>query len=186
MTEEERFECPECGDVFGSEEMLREHAKMSHGSASVADLPPSGNATSILKKLKPGSWSSFGKGFAAGFILAGLVLGGLLAWGTYTSQVPVTVVTCDNCSYDQFRETTSKMYNARYNEVDYRSERGQELIEKYGISYVPAFIIDKSVNETLAFKRVKSIAVEYPDAYVVPDTESKVAQQLSSGKRLEQ
>ncbi|MBC5792581.1 MAG: hypothetical protein H8Z69_00935 [Nanohaloarchaea archaeon] len=125
---------------------------------------------------------SFGLGLAFGVILSSMILvAGPTVLEESKISVPVTVVTCDNCSYGKFQNATDRMFNADYNEVNYESEKGQELTQKYELNYVPAFIFDRKVENAEAFNRVKPTLVEFEDAYVIPDAGVKVAQRLSEG-----
>lgn len=192
MPEKERYECPECGKLFGSEETLEEHTELEHGSQLVMETPEMAEELEALKKalsrMKPGSGSSFIYGFFAGALLVAAAVGGVNYWQSldHRTTVPVTVVTCDNCSYGRFQNATDRMFNARYTEVDYRTERGQELIQKYNLKYVPGFIFDrKQLEKAENFDRVRSVLVKFDDAYVVPDERTMVAQRLSEGKRID-
>ncbi len=192
MPEKEIHECPECGKKFGTREILEEHSRLEHGSSSILDLVPEKGVDledfrSQVSRLRPDSFSSFGYGFLVGLLVALLAFGGFSYYQSLDPGVPVevTVVTCDNCSYERFRTATDRLFNTRYTEVDYRSERGQELIERYNLKYVPGFIFEPEVEEAENFTRVKSVLVRFEDAYVLPDEGNKAAQRLSSGIVLE-
>lgn len=179
----DRFECPECSRNFGSEGLLREHEEMEHGSFTGMEEGFELEFPDFGKHLN----RSFALGLLVGLLVASAGFSGYLYWDSldHRPEVPITVVTCDNCSYDRFQTATDRVFNTRYSEVDYRSQEGQELIGKYNIKYVPAFIFNKKVEDLEGFKRVKHVLVEFEDAYVIPDRGNRVAQRLSSGKELE-
>ncbi len=185
---EETYECPECGKKFGSEETLYDHFEMEHGSVDFLGSRRTGEKrpVDILKSIRPYLNVSFALGLAAGFLLTTSLFTGY----SYLSQdrgipVEITVVTCDNCSYDRFRDTTDRLFNTRYEEVDYRSERGQELIMKYNLKYVPGFVYSRDIEEAKNFTYVRASLVEFEDAYVLADEGNPVAQRFSEGMQLE-
>lgn len=188
MDEEERYHCPECDSYFGSKETFSEHVELEHSGS----LEPGETFELDLGKVRDRISAHMNRSFAIGFILGILVasagFGGYMYWNSldHRTTVPVTVVTCDNCSYDRFRTATDRIFKTKYKEVDYKSQRGQELIEKYNIKYVPAFIFDKKIEKAENFYRVKSILVKFKDAYVLPDRSPRAAQRLSNGTELQQ
>lgn len=100
-------------------------------------------------------------------------------------EITYTVVTCDNCSYEDFRTVSERILDPRFVEVSESSSRGKRLIEKYELNYVPGFIIEKGVEEHKNFSRIRGSVVEFEDAYVVSDRGNEVAQRFSSGKELQ-
>lgn len=130
---------------------------------------------------------SFGLGLLAGLLIATSVFSGYLYLDSldHRTEVPITVITCEECNYEDFKKATDRMFNTNYREVNYKSEEGQELIQKYNLKYVPAFAFDKKVENAKAFERTKSSLVKFEDAYVIPDEGRKVAQRLSEGKSLD-
>lgn len=183
----EQHRCPECGKHFGSRETFDEHVDMEHSGS----VEPGEEFEIDLGKVRDRISAHLNRSFAIGLLLGILVassgFSGYLYWDSldHRTKVPITVVTCDNCTYEKFRTASDRIFNTRYNEVDYRSERGQELIQKYNIKYVPAFIFDRKVEEAENFYRVKSILVKFEDAYVLPDRSPRAAQRLSNGTSLE-
>jgi len=183
MPEEEKFECPDCGKVFGDEDTIREHLDVEHDGELNLEKPGKNfqmpDFSSYLNK-------SFALGLILGLIVSGAGFGGYMYWQSmdHRTEVPITVVTCDTCDYQKFRNATDKMFKAKYKEVDYQSEKGQNLIQKYNLKYVPGFILDRKVEEAEAFDRVKNTLVDSRDAYVIPDRGLRVAQRLSEGKEL--
>lgn len=140
-----------------------------------------------LEALKTHLNKSFGAGLIIGVIISSVAFVGMPMFLEESKlTVPVTVVTCDNCSYGKFQNATDRMFNTEYREVDYNSEEGQNLIEKYNINYVPAFIFDRKVEDAEALNRVEPTLVKFEDAYVIPDAGVKVAQRLSNGISLNQ
>lgn len=185
MVEDKLYECGECGKKYGSKETLQEHSRLVHGHPTVL-TGSSGFDLSGLKKFSSYINLSFGLGLVFGMMI---MLGGVLAYSTFYTppahQIDVTVVTCDNCSYGKFRNATDELFNADYKEVDYKSKKGQSLIDKYNIKYVPAFIFDKkSLEEADNFTLVRPGLAEFKDAYVIPDEGVKKAQMLSHGFQL--
>ncbi len=189
---EEKFECPQCGNILGSEDLLKEHVKLEHGSSShqenTREKSQVFDKLSHLRNFRPESRKSFTAGLVVGMLVTGIAFSGFLYWSSLDHRVtvPVTVVTCDNCSYDEFQDATDRMFKARYQEVDYQSEEGQQLIEKYDISYVPAFIFDKKIERAEYFEKVESALVKFEDAYLIPHKRARTAQRLSEGRALEQ
>jgi hypothetical protein len=184
----EHFQCSECGKVFGSEQTLRDHAKIEHGSRSIVDLSQNEVKTGdILKRVKPYFNMSFLLGFLTGMLVAAAAFYGYvyLDSGNSDATVPVTVVTCDNCSWDRFKGATSRMFNADYREIDYQSEQAEEMIQKYDINYIPAFIFSKEIEEADNFTRIRNVLIEFDDAYVIPDQGIQTARYFSKGITLE-
>jgi len=182
---EERYQCPICDRYFGSEDAFRKHARIEHDEEAVETS--SNFELELGEKLKSFLNLSFGAGLLLGLILSGTAFAGYSYWDSldHRMEVPITVVTCDNCSYEGFRTATDRMFNAEYREVNYQSEEGQQLINKYDINYIPAFIFDRKVEEAEQFFKVEPVLVEYDDAFVVPDRGNLVAQRVSEGKELE-
>lgn len=175
---EEEYQCSECGKVFSSEELLEKHSEMEHGHPAIYEvkefeLPEIHFNRSQLT------------GFLLGFLLAFGLIGGYTVIDNMESTVGITVVTCDNCSYSKFRQTTDQLMKTEYREVDYQSEEGQKLIQKYNLNYVPGFIFDKKLENAENFTEIKSVVVEFDDAYVLPDKGVEAAQRQSEGMSLE-
>jgi glutaredoxin len=182
---ENRFKCPDCGKVFGEKVTLKEHVEMEHSNGSVTAAKKSiiENISGFEKYFNV----SFGLGLILGIILTSAAFSGYMYWDSLDQRttVPVTVVNCDTCDYNRFKDATDRMFKTSYREVDYRSEEGQELIQKYNLKYVPGFIFDREQLEKAEnFTAVKPTLVESEDAYVIPDEGEKVAQRLSSGMYL--
>lgn len=184
---EEKFECPECGKVFGSEETLKDHSKMEHGRIARIKEDPVEELREQMPDFRKFLNASFGLGLLIGIILTSAAFGGYLYWESldHRTEVPIKVVTCDNCSYDKFQRATDRMFKTSYTEVDYQSEEGQQLIQKYNLKYVPGFVFNRSVENAVNFSRVKPSLVEFDDAYVIPDEGVTIAQRLSDGRSLE-
>lgn len=187
---EEHYRCPRCDKHFGSEETFREHARIEHPEAEISQEKEESidiELKSILARIKSYLNLSFAAGLILGLVISGAAFSGYTYWNSldHRMEVPVTVVTCDNCSYESFRSSTDRMFNADYREVDYQSDEGQQLINKYELGYVPAFIFDKKVSEAEQFYKVKPVLFEYDDAYLVPDRGNLVAQRVSEGKTIE-
>jgi hypothetical protein len=103
-----------------------------------------------------------------------------------SSEVSITVVTCENCSYNRFTTATDRIFDASYREVDYQSEKGQQIMQKYDIRYVPGFVFSKNVEDAANYTGVAHQLVAFEDAYVLSDTGDEVAQRFSSGFSLNQ
>jgi len=155
----------------------------------------SSKLTAAMKKTIQGQFSRFGKyanisfglGLLIGVFLTSTAFSGYMYWDSldHRTSVPVSVVTCDSCEYDRFREATDKMLKTEYREVDYQSERGQALVEKYGLKYIPGFIFDREQLEKAEnFSSMQSTLATAEDAYVIPDEGMEVAQRLSKGEYL--
>lgn len=183
---EERFQCPECEKYFGSGETLREHARLEH-SKTVQIVDESGRIGGFSKAFNPYLNKSLAIGLLLGIVISTTAFSGYTYWDSldHRTPVPITVVTCENCSYSKFENATDRMFNAHYEEVNYQSSQGQQLINKYDINYVPAFIFDKKAEKAGDFYKVKPILVEFKDAYVIPDRGDLVAQRYSEGIKLE-
>lgn len=182
---ENRFKCSECGKIFGSEDTFEEHSMLEHQGEAETESAESwrlmfDSLKSAGKKLR----SSFMGGFLIGLIIASAAFSGYIYYDSIDKRtdVPVTVVTCESCEYEKFRDATDRMFKASYTEVDYRSEEGQRLIEKYDLKYVPGFIFDrKKLEKAENFTAVEPTLVKNEDAYVIPDEGVEVAQRLSTG-----
>ncbi|MFB6209005.1 MAG: C2H2-type zinc finger protein [Candidatus Nanohaloarchaea archaeon] len=177
---EKNPECPECGKSFTSQKYLKKHIDAEHGGEAL-EVP---DENGIGMEFPDGE---FALGVMTGVVVAVLLLGVYSVGGDYLRSQPfeVTVVTCDSCNYSDFRKTTNELFNVKYRQVDYRSEKGQRLIEKYNLYYVPGFIFDKEVRNRENFTMVKSVLVEFEDAYVLPDKGNRAAQRMSRGKSLQ-
>lgn len=129
---------------------------------------------------------SFALGFLTAILFVSIAFTGVNYWNSldHRKDVTVTVVTCDSCSYEKFRNATDRMFDAQYREVDYSSEKGRRLVEKYNLYYVPGFIFSSEIEKAEAFNRVKPTLVKMDGEYVIPDRDPKVAQRLSSGVSL--
>lgn len=119
-----------------------------------------------------------------GFLVTASVIGGYTVMDGEDRAVGITVVSCENCSYSKFRETTGELFPTEYREVGYRSEEGQRLIQKYELNYIPGFIFDREVRDAENFTRIRSVLVEFDDAYVLPDRGIEAAQRVSDGIQL--
>lgn len=174
----EKFECSECGKVFGEKETLEEHYQLEHEN-SLRNRFPAPISRKCLNK-------SLGIGLLLGVVLSSAAFSGYLYWDSmdHRTEVPVTVVTCDECEWDKFQKTTDRIFRASYREVDYQSEEGQELIDKYNLKYVPGFIFDRKLEQAGNFSKAEPMLVKSDDAYVLPDEGIKAAQRLSNGTRL--
>jgi len=130
---------------------------------------------------------TFGKGVLTGVLIMSLLFSGFLYWDSvdHRVEVPVTVVTCDDCSYDRFESATDRMFRVSYEEVEYSSEEGQELIDEHSLSYVPSFIFGEEVEKAENFTAIKPSIYESGDYYVLRTEGPEVAQRLSDGKQLE-
>ena len=198
MPEEHR--CGECGKNFGSEDILEKHEEIEH------DTYAKEKRNKNINDLKPDREQVIGA--FLGFLLAAFFISGVNYvqsaefdvgdtvpnigenLGSYYDDiteptVQITVVTCDNCSYSRFREETNSIMKADYREVDYRSEKGQKLVERYKLNHIPGFIFDSEVERAENFTEIESILVEFEDAYIIPDKGIEAAQRMSDGKELE-
>jgi hypothetical protein len=187
---DEDYECPECGKHFGSAETFQAHVDHEHsGELGMQTGSPVDFDTGRLRqRVRENLNRSFAMGLVIGLLIASAGFSGYIYWDSldHRTTVPVTVVTCDNCSYDKFKTATDRIFKTNYEEVDYQSERGQELVNEYNAKYVPLFIFDKKVDEAENFYRVESILVEFDNAYVLPDRSPRAAQRLSNGTSLVQ
>jgi hypothetical protein len=171
----EEYRCEECGKVFGSVDTLEKHSSTVHGSAA--------NYSRVREFELPSFNRDFALGALTGILITALLVGGYSAVNNVdeAQTVGVTVVTCDNCSYQEFRETTGGLFDVSYTEVDYESQRGEELVEKYRLEYVPGFIFGEEIEEASNFTRVESTLVGFEHAYVLPAGEIEAAQRVSEG-----
>lgn len=174
----EELQCEDCGKVFTTKRTLQKHTKLEHGHE-----PEFSRKDVVLSDVL--SREKILKGAVVGFLLAAVLIAGFVAFQELDSgsedTVEITVVTCENCSYQQFRNTTGSIFEVTYREVPYDSVESQELIRKYDIGYVPAFIFDKEIQNRKNFTRINSTLKEFDDAYVLPDDRMPAAQRVSSG-----
>ena len=178
---EESFKCAKCGEAFDSKEELKSHRKDDH-SRDLDDFRES--LKNRFTALRSNLDRSFGMGLVAGIVITSALFSGFLYLDSldFATTVPITVVTCDSCEYDRFREATDRMFKTEYREVDYQSEEGQQLIEEHGLMYVPGFIFKGSQLEKAEnFTSVESTLVKSGKDYVIPDRGLEVAQRLSTG-----
>ncbi|MFB6190354.1 MAG: hypothetical protein ABEJ91_02170 [Candidatus Nanohaloarchaea archaeon] len=187
---DEDYECPECGKHFGSAKTFQTHVDHEHSGELEMDAgsPMDLDTRRIRQRVQENLNRSFALGLIIGLLIASTGFSGYIYWNSldHRTTVPVTVVTCDNCTWDRFKTATDRIFKTNYKEVDYQSERGQELIRKYNAKYIPMFIFDKKVEKAENFYRVESILVEFEDAYVLPDRSPRAAQRLSNGTSLVQ
>ncbi|WEL19443.1 hypothetical protein [Candidatus Nanohalococcus occultus] len=171
----DRFECPECGENFSSETYLKEHFKVEHPGKHYRQL--AGRKFSLPRLEK-----SFSTGILTGLMIAAGLVIAFQGYQAYSyDPVEVTVVTCDNCSYERFKGATERYFDVSYSEVNYDSERGRALSERYELNYVPGFIFGKDIEDKKNFTRVRNALVEFEDAYVMSDTRNEAAQRFSKG-----
>ncbi|MBD3203687.1 thioredoxin domain-containing protein [Candidatus Woesearchaeota archaeon] len=75
----------------------------------------------------------------------------------YTEPKTVTVMfitddRCDECDPERINAITGNLFKgADFEEVKFDSGEGSELMEKYGIEFLPAYIFDANVEETVAW-----------------------------------
>lgn len=177
------FRCDECDKIFASKDGLRRHSRVEH------DHEPSFTEVREIRLKELFSRDKLIRGFAAGFLLAAITLTIFAATQESVSTTPeetpepvdITVLTCENCTYQEFRDTTDPLFETEYREVNYNSSEGRELIEKYSIGFIPAFIFDKDVENRANFTRINSTLRKFDDAYVLPDGRMPAAQRVSSG-----
>lgn len=174
----EDIECSECGRLFGSKKIFKKHSEFEHdGEAEIV-------RDKDLELPKP---SFLGKRFFAGFLVGVLLTGSIAAAGFYfmdevvqPEPVEVTVLTCENCDHSDFINANDRLMESEYRTVDYQSEEGQQLLDKYGIRYVPGFIFSKNVERQPVFPRINASLIEREDGYILSDVEdNNVAQRMT-------
>lgn len=157
----------------------------------------SSKLTATMKETIQGRFSRFGKyanlsfglGLLAGILIASTAFSGYIYWDSldHRTTVPITVVTCDSCEYEKFKDATDRMLKTQYREVDYRSEEGQKLIQEHNLEYVPGFIFEgEQLEKAGNFTSLETTLVDSGNAYVIPDEGTEVAQRLSEGENLNQ
>lgn len=169
-----------CGKKFSSEEYLEDHFELEHPDIKQIDFEEvNGKLSYGLRKYLNRSAII---GFVIGFLVASAgILGVFFLQDVMKEEVDVTVVTCDECSFERFKTATDRMFEANYNEVDYESTKGEDLIAKYNLNYIPGFIFEKNVKEKDNFTQVRGALVEFEDAYVMSDAGEETAQRFSEG-----
>ena len=181
--EEENLECAECGEHLGNEELLREHYHLEHKGKRPRSVKPS--HPEYRKFFSKHFNSSTAVGFLLGIMLtSSAIAGGIYVQDYLEEEITVTVVTCENCTYERFKSRTDRMMVTDYKEVDYQSKKGEELIQRYNLTYVPGFIIEKDVEEHENFTQIRNSVIKYDSSYVIRDKRSKVAQRFSEGFKL--
>lgn len=181
----DRFECSECGKVFGEKGTLKEHLDIEHSSGSVTAAKET--IIEHISGFRKYFNRSFGLGLILGIFIASTAFSGYIYWDSldHRTTVPITVVTCDSCEYDRFKDATDRMFKTEYREVDYQSEEGQRLIREHNLKYIPGFLFDREQLEKAEnFTSVKPTLIESEDFYVIPDEGVEVAQRLSTGMAL--
>lgn len=175
---EEQLECSRCGEKFTSEKYLREHYSTEHPGKEPRLESASDFKLSEFEK-------DFRSGVLTGLMIAAFAVVAFQGYQSYTyNPVDVTVVTCENCSHERFKGATERYFDVRYEEVNWESSRGQELIEKYNANYIPLFVFEKDVESHRNFTRVRNALVEFEDAYVMSDQRNEAAQRFSKGFNL--
>lgn len=173
-----KLRCEECGKIFTNRRTLQKHAKLDHDhevefSRTDVELSDLFSGKKLLK------------GAAIGFLLTAVLIAGFVALQELDSDseeaVEITVLTCENCSYQQFQNTTGAIFDVKYRELPYNSTEGEELIQRYDIGYIPAFIFDTEVEDRANFTRINSTLKNFDHAYVLPDGRMPAAQRVSSG-----
>jgi len=186
MKEDEKqfFKCSECGNLFDSEELLKDHFNVKHPNSKYAG--PAVEETGLkdyLSKVKPHLNLSFGIGLVLGVLLTTAIFGGAAAWNSFIGPQPVdvTVVTCEECNYERFQNATDRMFNANYKQVNYQTDEGQEFVERYNLEYVPGFILEKSVGNHENFTQIRPNVISMENGYVL---DIEAAQRFSDGEEL--
>jgi hypothetical protein len=186
----ELVKCSACGDRFSSKELLKEHFRIEHSDLTYSGPANQSQQGELMQKfdshVRPHLNTSFFLGSIFGFLATIMLAHGYATYDDFTGPEPVevTVVTCDNCSYGSFQNATSRLFKTDYREVNYQSDEGQQLIDKYSLNYVPGFIFEKEVERRDNFSKIAVAVASFEDAYVVADKGNRVAQRLSQGKDL--
>ena len=182
------FECPHCEKVFDYRDSLDKHLDLKHSLEKELEYLDSNRFKEGFRKFKEIVNTSFQTGFVLGVLITSLVFSGFIYTDYFDqdTEVPVKVVTCEDCDYSAFEEATERMFRTSYTEVDYQSEEGQELIEQYEISYIPGFIYGEEIEQAENFTAVHPNLVEYDEGYRLSQRDQQPAQRLSNGFELEQ
>lgn len=177
---DKKLKCEICGNRFSSEEYLEDHFELEHPDNEHKEFKD------VEGNFKYGFRYYLNRsaiiGFVIGFLMATAgISGAFFLQDLMKEEVEVTVITCDECSYERFKTATDRMFEANYNEVDYESSKGEDLIAKYDLNYIPGFIFEKNVEEKENFTQVRGALVEFEDAYVISDAGEETAQRFSEG-----
>jgi len=93
-------------------------------------------------------------------------------WVAYSEPaVPISVITdddCENCDPGEilaWLRRVSPTISAE--KIDYDSEKGESLVDEFGIKALPAFIFDKSLEETEFFKEAEMLFYPRGDKYIL-------------------
>lgn len=75
---------------------------------------------------------------------------------------------CDECDISDIVEYIEGFFpDLEIKEIDYNSDMGEELISRYGITEVPALLIDSEIEDEENFELVKNGLRKVDDVYVV-------------------
>lgn len=168
--------CSKCQKFFSSEDLLIEHMRTEHN-----DSGPS-RSQSALPAYNDFDWDMV-KGFTVGALLTCILVAGSLGLQGLSSTVEITVISCDNCSYNEFNQSTENIVeDPVYREVDYRSNEASDLIDRFEIDYVPAFIFSEEIESSENFTRIESVINRVGESYVL---HRSAAERYSEGFNLE-
>lgn len=174
MTDEQ--ECSKCQKFFSTKDLLAEHLKREH---SDYETPRNQRFLPTSKFFD----RDILKGFIVGALLTCILIAGYSGLQGFSSTVEITVIGCDNCSYGEFRNSTDSILESPvYREIDYRSKEASDLINRFDVDYVPAFVFSEEVERSENFTRISAVMNKVGDSYVL---HRSPAERYSEGFRLE-
>ncbi len=86
-------------------------------------------------------------------------------------EIDIIIITDKQCSFcvTRFTEEYLKKIFAGVNFriIDYRTKEARQLIKKYGINYLPAFIVPKTIEEENVFSKVSNFLEDKGDKFLI-------------------
>jgi protein-disulfide isomerase len=102
-------------------------------------------------------------------------------------DIQLTVVNdpdCTACDDSQIIEVTQTEIfpSAVIKKVDYDSKEGKELIEKYDITMLPAYLFNSDVKDAANFPQLQNVLIDKGDMYMIDPSASGAAKALNPPK----
>ncbi|MBW3015758.1 hypothetical protein KY330_05015 [Candidatus Woesearchaeota archaeon] len=75
---------------------------------------------------------------------------------------------CEDCDTTRVTQVTEELFpGIKVVEVDFSTEDGKELYDKYNVQYLPAYFFTSNVDKETAYEQVSGALVKLDDAYMI-------------------